>query len=53
MRRNAWRKYWGRKFDQFVEVVMDDGIWFFTDDCPAGAVWVYELEDGTEYLEWP
>ena len=26
--------------------------WFFMDECPAGAVWVYKLEDGTEHLEW-
>lgn len=26
--------------------------WFFMDDCPAGAVWVYQLEDGKEHLEW-
>lgn len=26
--------------------------WFFMDDCPAGAVWVYQLDDGKEYLEW-
>lgn len=26
--------------------------WFFMDQCPAGAVWVYQLEDGKEYLEW-
>ena len=26
--------------------------WFFMDECPAGAVWVYQLEDGSEHLEW-
>ena len=28
------------------------GTWFFMDDCPAGIVLVYQLEDGTEHLEW-
>lgn len=27
---------------------MEDGIWFFDEDCPGGAVWV--LEDGS--FEW-
>lgn len=26
--------------------------WFFIDECPAGAVWVYKLEDGSEHFEW-
>lgn len=36
------------------EGAVDGGIicWFFDDECPAGAVWVYKLEDGSEYLEW-
>lgn len=31
-----------------TEEEMEDGTWFFDEDCPGGAVWV--LEDGT--LEW-
>lgn len=31
-----------------TEEEMEDGIWFFDEDCPGGAVWV--LEDGS--LEW-
>lgn len=27
-------------------------MWFITDECPAYAVWVYQSEDGSEYLEW-
>lgn len=27
-------------------------VWFFLDDCPAEAVWVYRLEDGSQHLEW-
>jgi hypothetical protein len=34
------------------EEAMDSGIWFFDVECLAGAVWVYQLEDGLEYLEW-
>lgn len=34
------------------EEAIDSGIWFFDDECPAGAVWVYQLKDGSEYLEW-
>lgn len=30
------------------EEAMEDGIWFFDDECPGGAVWV--MENG--YLEW-
>lgn len=28
------------------------GTWFFMDECPAGVVLVYRLEDGSEHLEW-
>ncbi|WCF27361.1 DUF596 domain-containing protein [Xylella fastidiosa] len=30
------------------------GAWFFADDCPAGAVWVFkgERENGEDYYEW-
>ncbi len=31
-----------------TEEEMEDGIWFFDESCPGGAVWV--LEDGS--LEW-
>jgi len=31
-----------------TEEEMEDGIWFFDEDCPGGAVWV--LENGS--LEW-
>ncbi|AWH87075.1 DUF596 domain-containing protein [Limnobaculum parvum] len=31
-----------------TEAEMDDGLWFFDETCPGGAVWV--LEDGS--LEW-
>ncbi|ROP62880.1 hypothetical protein EDF81_1392 [Enterobacter sp. BIGb0383] len=31
-----------------TEEEMEDGIWFFDEVCPGGAVWV--LEDGS--LEW-
>ncbi|MBW7984637.1 DUF596 domain-containing protein [Enterobacillus tribolii] len=31
-----------------TEAEMEDGIWFFDEECPGGAVWV--LEDGS--LEW-
>ncbi|MCD8457509.1 DUF596 domain-containing protein [Xylella taiwanensis] len=36
--------------DEGLEV----GIWFFTDECPAGAVWVFkgEGENGEDYYEW-
>ena len=34
------------------EEAMDNGIWFFNDECPAGAVWVHQLADGSEHLEW-
>lgn len=26
--------------------------WWFSEACPAGAVWVHTLENGEEYLEW-
>lgn len=26
--------------------------WFFMDECPGGAVWIYKLQDGREHLEW-
>ena len=28
------------------------GTWFFMDECPAGVVLVYTLEDNSEHLEW-
>ncbi|MDB0524422.1 DUF596 domain-containing protein [Ralstonia solanacearum] len=28
------------------------GTWFFTDECPAGAVWVTRGSAGEEVLEW-
>ncbi|MGY4697730.1 DUF596 domain-containing protein [Xylella fastidiosa subsp. sandyi] len=30
------------------------GLWFFMDECPAGAVWVLkgEGENGEDYYEW-
>ena len=28
------------------------GTWFFTDACPAGAVWILKTEDDEEWLEW-
>lgn len=31
-----------------TEEEMEDGIWFFDEECPGGAVWV--LKDGS--LEW-
>ncbi|WP_058570038.1 DUF596 domain-containing protein [Xylella fastidiosa] len=33
---------------------MEFGVWFFSDDCPAGAVWVYkgEGENGEDEYEW-
>ncbi|ARO69781.1 hypothetical protein B9J09_11860 [Xylella fastidiosa subsp. pauca] len=33
---------------------MEFGVWFFSDECPAGAVWVYkgEGENGEDYYEW-
>ncbi|ALR05457.1 DUF596 domain-containing protein [Xylella fastidiosa] len=33
---------------------MVSGCWFFFDECPAGAVWVYkgEGENGEDYYEW-
>lgn len=31
-----------------TEAEMEDGIWFFDEACPGGAVWV--LEDGS--LQW-
>ena len=31
-----------------TEEEMEDGIWFFDEDCPGGAVWV--LENGS--FEW-
>ncbi|EOA1953219.1 DUF596 domain-containing protein, partial [Escherichia coli] len=31
-----------------TEEEMEDGIWFFDESCPGGAVW--GLEDGS--LEW-
>lgn len=31
-----------------TEIEMEDGIWFFDEICPGGAVWV--LSDGS--LEW-
>ncbi|WP_419653912.1 DUF596 domain-containing protein [Xylella fastidiosa] len=33
---------------------MEFGVWFFADECPAGAVWVYkgEGENGEDYYEW-
>lgn len=30
------------------EEELDDGIWFYDDNCPGGAVWI--LEDGS--LVW-
>ncbi|MGY0343389.1 DUF596 domain-containing protein [Xylella fastidiosa] len=33
---------------------MELGCWFFSDECPAGAVWVFkgEGENGEDYYEW-
>ncbi|KQH73190.1 DUF596 domain-containing protein [Xylella fastidiosa subsp. sandyi] len=33
---------------------MEFGVWFFADECPAGAVWVFkgEGENGEDYYEW-
>ncbi|KAJ4852039.1 DUF596 domain-containing protein [Xylella fastidiosa subsp. morus] len=33
---------------------MISGCWFFFDECPAGAVWVFkgEGENGEDYYEW-
>ncbi|ACB93610.1 DUF596 domain-containing protein [Xylella fastidiosa subsp. fastidiosa] len=33
---------------------MELGAWFFADECPAGAVWVFkgERENGEDYYEW-
>ncbi|MCH7234869.1 MAG: DUF596 domain-containing protein [Xylella fastidiosa subsp. multiplex] len=33
---------------------MEFGVWFFLDECPAGAVWVYkgEGENGEDEYEW-
>ncbi|MGY0343387.1 DUF596 domain-containing protein [Xylella fastidiosa] len=33
---------------------MELGCWFFFDECPAGAVWVFkgERENGEDYYEW-
>lgn len=28
------------------------GIWFFSESCPAGAVWVLRNDAGVEWLEW-
>ncbi|WP_419653905.1 DUF596 domain-containing protein [Xylella fastidiosa] len=30
------------------------GAWFFADECPAGAVWVFkgERDNGEDYYEW-
>ncbi|MHA6892439.1 DUF596 domain-containing protein [Ralstonia pseudosolanacearum] len=28
------------------------GTWFFTDECPAGAVWVTKGPTGEDILEW-
>lgn len=27
-------------------------VWFFVEDCPAGAVWIRQLDDGSECLDW-
>ncbi|GJL34480.1 hypothetical protein TUM17576_13000 [Enterobacter hormaechei] len=37
-----------RRAFPLTESEMEDGIWFFDEACPGGAVWV--LEDGS--LEW-
>ena len=37
-----------RRAFPLTEPEMEDGIWFFDEACPGGAVWV--LEDGS--LEW-
>ncbi|MCG9060226.1 DUF596 domain-containing protein [Laribacter hongkongensis] len=29
-----------------------EGVWFFTDGCPAGAVWIGVDIDGNEWFEW-
>ncbi|MEQ5056012.1 DUF596 domain-containing protein [Klebsiella michiganensis] len=31
-----------------TEAELDDGIWFFDEECPAGAVWV-DPDDGSLY----
>ncbi|ALR05310.1 DUF596 domain-containing protein [Xylella fastidiosa] len=33
---------------------LETGTWFFFDECPAGAVWVFkgEGENGEDYYEW-
>ncbi|MDD0943790.1 DUF596 domain-containing protein [Xylella fastidiosa] len=33
---------------------LETGTWFFFDECPAGAVWVFkgERENGEDYYEW-
>ncbi|MFB2538657.1 MULTISPECIES: DUF596 domain-containing protein [unclassified Acinetobacter] len=40
------------KMDTLEKDPIHFDIWFFADSCPAGAVWVYQLEDDSEYLEW-
>lgn len=49
------------KFKQAFPISEDDTlekdpelfhIWFFSDTCPAGAVWVYILENGETHYEW-
>lgn len=37
-----------RKTLPTIEAEMDDGLWFFDDRCPGGAVWI--LPNGS--LEW-
>ncbi|WP_155561140.1 DUF596 domain-containing protein, partial [Xylella fastidiosa] len=31
---------------------MESGCWFFSDECPAGAVWVFKGENGEDEYDW-
>lgn len=48
-------KLWSDSFPR-SEKSQDDiggiGTWFFMDECPAGVVLVYQLDDGSTHLEW-
>jgi hypothetical protein len=48
-------KLWSDAFPPSEESQADIGgigTWFFMDECPAGVVLVYQLENGSEHLEW-
>ena len=44
-----------KQFPRTLDEVSNAGglsSWFFSEECPAGAVWILKSESGEEWLEW-